>query len=352
MSGAIAGEGADLKQPQTAHKRFIDVLTVLSCIAVVALHANGVFWAHPSGRLWVTSNIIETVFYYAVPVFFMISGYTLIGFRKRYGVGEFVKKRVKRTVIPFVAWSAIGCIFLWVYKGEWIRPSDFFLAMFNCKIMSIYWFFIPLFACYMAIPVLADVCDKRKTFAYMILLAFLSYSVLPFAEQFFRIQINHAIQFPVAGGYVMYLLLGYVFGNVEIEKRVRWGIYFAGIVGLFLHCYMTIRLSPAGSPISQMYKGYLNFPCVLYSVSIFVFCRYASWGWLYENKILNFLMKLVKDNSLGVYLIHGYFVYYIAPGIVDTKSILYRTFGALLIVLMCACISKLIKKMPLIRNIL
>lgn len=48
---------------------YIDTLTILSCIAVVYLHANGIFWTHPSGRLWLTSNVIESFFYFAVPVF-------------------------------------------------------------------------------------------------------------------------------------------------------------------------------------------------------------------------------------------------------------------------------------------
>lgn len=63
---------------------YIDVLIVLSCISVVLLHANGIFWLHPNGALWISSNIIESVFYFAVPVFFMISGLTLIDYNKRY----------------------------------------------------------------------------------------------------------------------------------------------------------------------------------------------------------------------------------------------------------------------------
>ena len=72
---------------------YIDTLTILSCIAVVYLHANGIFWTHPSGRLWLTSNVIESFFYFAVPVFFMISGATLLEYRQRYSTLTFIKKR-------------------------------------------------------------------------------------------------------------------------------------------------------------------------------------------------------------------------------------------------------------------
>ena len=50
-------------------KVYIDVLIVFSCISVVLLHTNGIFWSHPSGILWISSNIIESAFYFAVPIF-------------------------------------------------------------------------------------------------------------------------------------------------------------------------------------------------------------------------------------------------------------------------------------------
>lgn len=80
---------------------YIDTLTILSCIAVVYLHANGIFWTHPSGRLWLTSNVIESFFYFAVPVFFMISGATLLEYRQRYSTLTFIKKKIFKGFCSF-----------------------------------------------------------------------------------------------------------------------------------------------------------------------------------------------------------------------------------------------------------
>ena len=90
---------------------FIDTLTILSCIAVVFLHTNGIFWTHPSGRLWLTSNVIESFFYFAVPVFFMISGATLLEYRQRYSTLTFLKKRFLRAFVPFICWSFLQLLF-------------------------------------------------------------------------------------------------------------------------------------------------------------------------------------------------------------------------------------------------
>ncbi len=67
-------------------KYYIQNLSVLSAFAVVALHVNGEFWNFSYGRYWITSNIIESLFYFAVPIFFMITGVTLVDYNERYSL--------------------------------------------------------------------------------------------------------------------------------------------------------------------------------------------------------------------------------------------------------------------------
>ena len=124
---------------------YIDVLTLLSSVSVVYLHTNGIFWSHTTGCLWVTANLIETFFYFAVPFFFMISGLTLIDFRQHYDVKTYLIKRSKRTVIPFIFWSLFG-FFLYSYLGTLPKNAlkdGLFWAIFNAKIVGIFWFFLP-----------------------------------------------------------------------------------------------------------------------------------------------------------------------------------------------------------------
>lgn len=61
-------------------KEYLTILSVISAIAVVMLHTNGCFWRFSYERYWFTANIIESVMYFAVPVFFMISGATLLDY--------------------------------------------------------------------------------------------------------------------------------------------------------------------------------------------------------------------------------------------------------------------------------
>lgn len=89
----------------------ISVLNVLSCFSVVVLHCNGIFWSRPDGRLWITSNFLETFFYFAVPVFFMVSGVTLLDYNKKYSTKTYFKKRFDKAVVPFFVWSVISFLY-------------------------------------------------------------------------------------------------------------------------------------------------------------------------------------------------------------------------------------------------
>lgn len=96
---------------------YLSTLNVLSCWCVVMLHCNGIFWNRPEGILWVTSNFIETACYFAVPIFFMLSGITLLDYPSKYSTGEYFKKRIKKAVIPFGVWSLIAFGYYGILRG-------------------------------------------------------------------------------------------------------------------------------------------------------------------------------------------------------------------------------------------
>ena len=96
---------------------YFDFLNVVSCISVVCLHCNGYVHDFVKDDWWWLRVLIEVVFYFAVPVFFMLSGATLLDYKKKYSTKTFYKKRFVRTFIPFVIWSTFF-LFLWaIIKG-------------------------------------------------------------------------------------------------------------------------------------------------------------------------------------------------------------------------------------------
>lgn len=323
---------------------WIDILTALSCVAVVYLHVNGIFWSHPKGFLWISSNIIECLFYFAVPVFFMITGYKFCDYRNRYNTTTFLKKRMYRAFIPFIIWS----IFFHIKKAHSI--NGLFLGIVNTSIVSIYWFFPALFVCYLAIVFLSLLPNKIFIYKWLFLWAFITYSVLPIMRQF-GINISEVYGTPVSGGQLLFILLGYILGKTDIKKSYRISLYILGLLGLLIHCIGTIYFTPDDGEINKIFKGYRNFPSVFYASAIFIFAKYHDWSFFDKNKIAKYCLTKIVSCSLGIYLFHHYFVYYKFPKIFSklgysefAYSELWRSIGPIIIVFILCTLLCLIGK--------
>ena len=335
--------------------RWIDVLTAASSIGVVYLHCNLLFWTRPAGASGWLSNAIECIFYCCVPVFFMISGYTLLDFRKRYGTREFLVRRFQRAGVPFLFWSVV---FWFVMDGQG-GVKDLVLSVLNTTAMPIYWFFPPLFGCYVAILVLSQVGDRLKLFSFLAGLLLLTNSLLPFCEKVFHLGVSAAWKWPMGPEFVMFVLLGYLLGHARLERKGRWLVYGLGILGFGAHFFGTWTLSPVGGPVSMVFKNYTNWPSVLYSSAVFVAFANADWEWLFAWRPVAWLVDRVKAASLSIYLLHGFFVYYLIPrhlpriaGPDYGSSAVYRLLMPVALVGACVVLHCAIRRVPVVRRVL
>ena len=333
----------DDKKTEKRNYIYIDVLTILSAFAVVMLHANGVFWSHPTGRLWVTSNCIETMFYFAVPIFFMISGATLMDYREKYSTREFFVRRAIRVGIPFLAWKT-GCVLALgdlPYRHILSKETAFIFVneFYNSSIISVYWFFLPLFVIYLSIPFLASVREKRTSFLYVI-----AWSVLVMAAQllvnFLKWRTGSTLDLDlnkitsVVSAYpLLYPMIGYYLATYEIPRKWRIAIYLLGIAGFLMHFAGTMLVTRPDGPINGMFKGYANLPAVLQAAGIFLFVRNIDFQ-RFPNAVLR-LFAFLKPYTFFVFLSHFYFILYAQRFPKFFSSIYFRTFGSLTIFAVC-----------------
>ena len=101
------------------YKYYIDVLNVISCLSVVILHTNNAFGNLVMNHTGFLPILLRVYFYFAVPVFFMITGVTTIDYREKYGTRVFLKK-IQKSLIPFVLWSMIATLYFAIFK-EWSK---------------------------------------------------------------------------------------------------------------------------------------------------------------------------------------------------------------------------------------
>lgn len=258
---------------------YLTVLSVISAFAVISLHTNGVFWNFSTQHYWITANIIECIYYFAVPIFFMISGATLIDFKERYDLKSYYSKRFQRTVIPFIFWSIIGLFFHVLFLKDitvtQINALFIWNGIIKTSFVGVFWFFIPLFICYLSIPLFAEVRKERriKVFSGLISIAFILNFLIPFLINVFKLSIKWPIHLPIVEGHLFFILLGYVLSHGSINKKYRYFIYMGAIFGLLAHILGTYSLSIEAGKVIRTFKGFANVPSIFYSVGVFLFFK-------------------------------------------------------------------------------
>lgn len=336
-----------------------DILNVIACIAVVILHVNGGFFGFANSLWWKFSVIIDTIFYWAVPIFFMLTGTTLIDYKTRYDTKTFLKKRFDKTVVPFLFWSIIAIpMALSGYTDVILDASSVssFLGIINTIInhraVSIYWFFIPLFAIYLCIPALGAIpTAKRKSiYGALILYSFVSQAILPTICHIIGIDYNYSIQNPLnGGGYIMYVLLGYYIANYEIALKYRVCIYISCVISVIFRIQYTILQSIQNGYIDYTFSGYINFTSVLMAVTIFLLFYNHDWSKIGDR--FKFAISKLSRSSFGIYLIHMYILRFLVVCFdIPMQSFKWSFWGVPIVYILSFLLVSLGKRIPVIRK--
>lgn len=355
-------ETCDWSEKRTSYVLVYDLLNIVSCIAVVVLHVNGGFFGGGESLWWKFSVFVDCLFYWAVPIFFMLTGATLLDYRNRYDTISFLEKRLKKTVIPFVFWSIIS-IPLSIYGFSDVHLEKEMIStwqglinvILNHKGASIYWFFSPLFAMYLSIPVLSTIpLERRKNiYGFMIMYSFVSYSMLPTLCSVLGITFNNGLQNPLnGGGYVIYLLLGYWITNYQIKKQSRICIYLLAVVCTCFRILYTISKSIQSGYIDYTYSGYINFPAVIMAIAVFIWFYYQDWSFFKKPRLVRIIQE-ISSASFGVYLIHIYILRFIVVKCnIYMQSFKWSVLGVPIVYILSLFLVLLGKKIPIIRKLI
>lgn len=320
-------------------KCYLSLARVMCAFAVVMIHTNTCFQEFNINGCWPLANIIDCGLGFAVPIFIMISGATLIDYSDRYDTKKYFVNRINKTVIPFLVWSLIGRVY-GILTGN---DGTFF----------IYYFFLNLFGVYICIPLFSFIKKeyREKVIFYIVVVSVVVNYLLPFYYRVANLNYIYKIPFEVGSGFIIYALLGYLISKKDIPLIGRVVCYVMSIVGFVLHIGGTYYLSIEAGYIVDVYRGYTNFPCLLSTVGVFVFIK--QMGMHIKNKKIIDVIDEISGYTFSVYLLHYYVINSIITKLFENShSLIYKLGTPFMTFSICVILAWGIRKLPLIKKIL
>lgn len=333
---------------------YFDILNILAIFAVLILHHNGIVHGSPMTRAWNTSLIAECLFYFAVPLFCMLSGANLMNYRQKYNTKTFFKKRVCKVIIPFIFWA----LFMFVYKifftktikiGSFTELVNYF---FMNKEESTYYFMFNIIGIYLTMPFVSLVAKKEnmKSLWLTVALYFIFNAFIPNILALFKINYNKDASV-LLGGYIIFAILGYLISITEFKKKYRYLIYISATIGVIYRYVTTFILSKKAGIVIKVTWGYTSWHSILLASAVFIAIKYIFSNKKFSLKATDILCKL-SSCSFGIYLIHQLVmtfekkVFYI-----NTASWEWRTVFVFITYFISLLIVYIMKKIPLIKKV-
>lgn len=294
----MKGEGVHIANDLVSRNVSYDLLRVLACMMIVAMHspmpneqANG---ALVSALSYLTAS--------GIGLFFMISGALLLPIKQSTSI--FLKKRFTKMLYPTLFWSLFYlCMNVWL-RGEDVSWKCSLLSLpFSAQGNPVLWFMYTLLGLYLLAPILSrwlQVASKRELTFYMGLWVItLCYPLLRYVVDVNTSNTGVLYYFT---GYVGYFVLGYYLKRFPNVFPMKWMFFALGIA--------------FGVPIACRLQGYkIDFYDLFWYLSIFVVIQCVFW-WKVIGRVNNVgrfanLLILLSNLSFGIYLVHIFVMRYI-----------------------------------------
>jgi surface polysaccharide O-acyltransferase-like enzyme len=286
---------------------WVNNLRVIALLAVITLHTTSpVMEQFNKGPLsvWLTGDFYNSLTRFAVPVFVMISGALLLS--KEYELGDFLKRRLSRIVIPFLFWSLVYVAYMFYdeqvdYSGDWWITTKQVLHFLKYESSYHLWYVYMLIGLYLFIPVISRFVRNatEKETLYFLLVWF----VVMLFDQPYLSRFKPQLDLRYFEGFLGYLVLGHylVFKNFRF-KHLKAGMAVLFFAALALTTWGTYLLFNHYNGISTLMYEPLSPPIVIISVSIFMVARLSA------PKLPPLVVKMrdvAGTYSYGIYLGHA-----------------------------------------------
>ncbi len=336
---------------EKAHIFYFDYLRILAAFFVVFMHvASGPMRGEMTAG-WHGLNILTSLSFTAVPLFFMMSGYLLLSSEKTADISLLFRRRLPRLVLPLIFWSIVSVIFKLYLDGSLSLMSFWrhLLSALSEPAWVHLWYMYMLIAFYILSPFLrAMVSSLTKgghilLFSLCALISLRSILAAIFPAEWDRfLQIDIINKLELFGGHLATFILGYYLGTSKkkVSNLLLALLFTAVLLSIILGTYFIS--SAKGAYLQDFQRQSAGFEVVL-AASLFLLFKQNT-----KRETPSGILSELCALSLPVYLMHNLILFYInkigygAVSFVDTLKISVLLFGA------CIILSKTLTTIPFI----
>lgn len=332
--------------------QYIDVANVLAIIAVLYLHCNGIVHHYTPTSAWAQSLVIEVLCYWAVPIFFMNSGITLLNYRSRYSTRTFFKKRFMGAMLPFLFWSVVFLIY-YQHSGRLQIGSvkEGLNAILLTKVEPTFWFFLPLFGLYLWMPVFNALKERRDVIRYLAVISVLFVSVITPIFTHYGIATISASWMGIANGNIIFVPVGIIINEHVFTKRERYTIYGLAVLACIIRYGFTYQASMAAGQTVFRFSGYTGIPSLILGAAVFIFIKSVDWEARFGARFVNTILPKLSSLTLGVYILHMFIYRWLVNAFgINQSGMAWRLLGPIAIYLIGIALAAAIKKVPYLRR--
>ncbi|MDT3393875.1 MAG: acyltransferase, partial [Bacillota bacterium] len=288
---------------------FMDCLNIVAIMAVILLHTSGTVFSYRMDNHWLLAVLMQVIFIWAVPIFFMLSGANLLNYSERYDTKTFFKKRWARVVVPFIFWSIVWYLYTAQQNKQGLSVIKFIDNFLSGSITPTFWFFYDIIAFYLAVPFLTKLFTvaNKDSLKYLLCLmlgvqSLLAYFLGIFHQHIFSLFTHIPL---VSNQYFIFFCLGWFLKNTNDFQRRKKLIYFLGIISVIAMFLLTVFLSYNQGRLDDAGFQLFGLPVVLLTLSIWLLCEsmFQSKFILAHGNFIKILREL-SAASLGIYCIH------------------------------------------------
>ncbi len=296
---------------KTVNIQFLDILRALSTVGVILIHISTPVLKMTFGQnmnYWWIGNGMDSAVRFVIAMFLMLTGATML--HKSYRLTEFYRKRLFRVILPFLFWSAIYCVFIWLKLPHKTQPSDFqsiipwAIHLFvNENISRHLWYVYMIIQIYLIVPFIAKFVQKLSiSWLWVILTSWLLVNTA-LSFHFFQLPSGNLIlqKYINYGLYLGFLLLGFALMKIPVPSfKVRIISGFTFMTTVFVAAITTYYLSIKAHKLDTSCYGTLTANTIIQAVSLFIILKDI----ILKSVILTRITNLISNYSFGIYLVH------------------------------------------------